>query len=107
MKIYTVLMYRHGDRERHSYLLGVFADKGIAIKAAHNEVMRRHSNYLPHVQEWALNEQESGKTLVPLPDQKPFTEARLQRYKRGEDRFVDFETELLEEAQRQHKERKA
>ena len=107
MKIYMVLMYRSGDRKSHSYLLGVYQKKHAAIKAAEKEKADRGGKYYPHVQEWTLNEQESGKTIVPLPDQKPFIEAKLQQYKRGEDRFAAFETELLEEAQRQYKEREA
>lgn len=91
MKIYTVLMYRFGDRERHSYLLGVYQKKHAAIKAAEEEKAYRGGNkYYPLVEEWTLDEKESNKTIVPLPDQFPFIEAKL-----------------LKAAQRQHKERKA
>lgn len=80
MKIYTVTMYRYGDRDRHSYVLGVFTDKKVALETADDEVTHRHCNYLPHVQEWEVNTKRS-KTVLALPNQS----LRL------EERFIDYE----------------
>jgi hypothetical protein len=44
MKIYIVTAYRWGDRECHSYIVGAFLDKKIAIDAAEKEEEYRGGN---------------------------------------------------------------
>ena len=54
--IYVVTMYRYGDREKHSYDLGVWDDKEQAIKEAEEEQDFRGGNkYYPEVLEFVLN----------------------------------------------------
>ena len=50
MKIYVVTMYRWGDHENHSYVLGAYADDiGTAIREASNAKNRRGNKYSPEV----------------------------------------------------------
>ena len=63
--IYVVTMYRYGDREKHSYVLGVWDDKEQAIWEAKNEQDYRGGNkYYPEVLEFVLN---SRKHNIVLP----------------------------------------
>lgn len=49
-KIYVVTMYRYGDREAHSYVLGVWFSPSEAADAAESERVDRGGNkYLPEV----------------------------------------------------------
>lgn len=52
--VYTVHAYRYGDRERHSYPIGVFPKKHGAIKAAEEEEAYRGGKYGCEVVEWTL-----------------------------------------------------
>jgi hypothetical protein len=55
-KIYVVTMYRWGDRERHSYVYGVFTKKNAAIEAGKIEQVYRGGNkYYPQVMEFTPN----------------------------------------------------
>jgi hypothetical protein len=51
-KIYTVHAYRYGDRERHSYSVGVYSKKEKALKAADFECNYRGGKYECEVIEW-------------------------------------------------------
>ena len=52
MKVYIITMYRWGDRESHSYVLGVFTTKTKAENAAYEEQIYRGGNkYYPEVLE--------------------------------------------------------
>jgi hypothetical protein len=54
--VYTVIMYRWGDRELHSYLLGVFTTKTKAMKAGEFEQAFRGGNkYYPEILEVPLD----------------------------------------------------
>ena len=73
-KIYTVHAYRWGDRERHSYSVGVYSKKHAALKAAEAEAEWRGGKYECEVIEWipdGTNEDGSPgmphKTILPLP----------------------------------------
>lgn len=48
--VYTVTMYRYGDREMHSYVLGVYTDEQQALKEAEAEREYRGGNkYIPEI----------------------------------------------------------
>lgn len=71
--IYTVHAYRWGDRERHSYTVGVYSKKHAAMKAADTEEDYRGGKYTCEVLEWMLdsglegNHDTAPKTVKPLP----------------------------------------
>ena len=49
-KLYVVTMYKFGDREMHSYFLGVFSKKQAADKAGDMECAYRGGKYKPEVE---------------------------------------------------------
>ena len=55
MKVYTVIAYRYGNTESHSYPLGVFDDKDSALSAAELEEDYRGRKYECVVLEWDMN----------------------------------------------------
>ena len=56
---YVVTMYRWGDRDNHSYVVGVFTKKNLAIKYAEKEKENRGgTKYYPEVLEMQLDEYE-------------------------------------------------
>ena len=70
--IYTVHAYRYGDRERHSYSVGVYSKKAAALKAAQIETDYRGGKYSCEVLEWALDSGIAGnhkpvKAILALP----------------------------------------
>lgn len=72
--IYTVHAYRWGDRELHSYLVGVYKKKHAALKCAEAEEQWRGGKYECEVLEWlpdGANEDGSpgmsNKAIKPLP----------------------------------------
>ncbi len=50
--LYTVIMRRWGERDNHSYVLGVFLKKSEAIAARDHEREWRGGTYDGEVQEW-------------------------------------------------------
>ena len=75
--IYTVHAYRWGDRERHSYIVGVFGEKHSALKAAETEEDCRGGKYECEVLEWTLdasiagNHENAAKVIKALPPPLP------------------------------------
>lgn len=75
MTVYTVHAYRWGDRELHSYIVGVYSKKHAALKAAHIENEYRDGKYECEVLEWVLDRGIEGaidtagamKTIQSLP----------------------------------------
>lgn len=71
--IYTVHAYRWGDRECHSYTVGVFGKKHAALKAAETEEDYRGGKYKCEVLEWTLdagiagNNENAAKVIKALP----------------------------------------
>jgi hypothetical protein len=65
--VYTVHAYRWGDRENHSYLVGVYSKKLAAIKAGEATTEWRGGKYECEVIQWKLDDYESKKVIVPLP----------------------------------------
>lgn len=69
-KLYVVTMYRWGDANNHSYVLGVFSKKETAIKRGESESFFRGRKYMPECLEIGMNEiSDNGlafKAVVPL-----------------------------------------
>jgi hypothetical protein len=72
--VYTVHAYRWGDRECHSYTIGVYPKKHAALKAAETERVWRGGKYECEVLEWTLGEGIEArnvdgrcKTILALP----------------------------------------
>ena len=71
--VYTVHAYRWGDRERHSYSVGVYSKKHAALKAAKTESDYRGGKYESEVLDWTLDSGIEGgintkpKTVLALP----------------------------------------
>ena len=47
MKLYIVIMYKKGNREKHGYLLGAFASAEIAEAEGQKEKVYMHKKYKP------------------------------------------------------------
>lgn len=58
MKVYVVTMYRYGNHEAHSYVLGVWNSKKLAEKHGNLEMIWRGGKYKPDITEWVINEWE-------------------------------------------------
>lgn len=56
MVVYVVTMYRYGDREKHSYVYGVFSDQEIAQRHGYDEEFVRGGKYKAEVTTWIINE---------------------------------------------------
>ncbi len=81
--IYTVHAYRWGDREMHSYPVGVYSKKHAALKAAEAEEDYRGGKYECEVLEWVPDSAyENGSPGMPHKAIKPLPEVNtLQRLK--------------------------
>lgn len=74
-KVYTVRACRWGDKESHSYIVGVYTRKHKALDVAQKERDWRGGKYECEVIEWKLDEgiDQSGekydppKIIQPLP----------------------------------------
>ena len=55
MKVYLVTAYRYGDKESHSYVIGIFDNKKNSIMAAKTEENWRGGKYDCEVLEWEMN----------------------------------------------------
>lgn len=53
--VYVVTMYRFGDREKHSYVTGVYSKKQGAINAGEMEEVIRGGKYKPDITEWIID----------------------------------------------------
>jgi len=58
--VYVVTMYRFGDRDKHSYVLGVWSDKAEADKHANAEVDYRGGKYKADVLKVVVNAEPEG-----------------------------------------------
>lgn len=71
--VYTVHAYRWGDRELHSYTVGVYSKKAAALKAAEAETEYRGGKYECEVIEFEVDiggegrRDNPGKTIKELP----------------------------------------
>jgi len=55
-KAYVVTMRRYGDREKHSYVIGVFDNKQSAVIAGGIEEMYRADKYSADIETFKINE---------------------------------------------------
>lgn len=87
--VYTVHAYRWGDRECHSYTVGVYSKKHAALKAAETEADYRGGKYECEVLEWTLDSGREGghdayrKTIKPLPLVNTLKAATQEGHSRG------------------------
>ena len=54
-KVYTVHAYRFGDRDKHSYIVGVYSSPEKALKEAELEELNRRGEYVCEVIEWEID----------------------------------------------------
>ena len=80
--VYTVNAWRFGNRENHSYIVGVYSRKEKALKAAEVEEEYRGGKYTCEVIEWIMDEGMEGalsegmKIIKALPEFNPATIAK-------------------------------
>jgi hypothetical protein len=65
-KLYVLTMYMFGDREKHSYVKGVFTKMPKALEICHMEEQDRGGKYTGEVLEYAPDEQGLGKKIKGL-----------------------------------------
>ena len=56
--VYVTTMYRYGDHEKHSYVLGVWSDRETAQRAGGTEELWRVDKYKAEVTEWTVDANE-------------------------------------------------
>lgn len=70
MSVFVTTMYRYGDREKHSYVLGVWSSSEVAMQAGQTEALWRAGKYEPEVTEWKVDANEfddiGEQRLTPL-----------------------------------------
>ena len=70
MSVFVTTMYRYGDREKHSYVLGVWSSSEVAMQAGQTEALWRGGKYEPEVTEWKVDANEfddiGEQRLTPL-----------------------------------------
>ena len=64
--VYTVRACRYGDRESHSYIVGVFYTEIAAVVAGEAETEYRGGKYICEIIEWHM-ENISSKVVQSLP----------------------------------------
>lgn len=65
--VYVVTMYKFGDRENHSYVLGIYSKKEKAISEGFDEKEYRGGNkYYPEILEFDLNDDKHKSTVLEL-----------------------------------------
>ena len=58
MSVFVTTMYRYGNHEKHSYVLGVWSSEGAALRAGKIEERWRGDKYKPEVTEWRMDANE-------------------------------------------------
>jgi hypothetical protein len=58
MMAYVVTMRRYGDREKHSYVLGVWSTEYLAQINGDVERAFRGNKYIPEITEWTIDANE-------------------------------------------------
>ena len=66
MKVYSVIAYRWGNRDGHSYIVGVYEHKSTATAIATCEEYDRGNKYECEVLEHDLNDTDNSKTIRPV-----------------------------------------
>lgn len=72
-KVYVVTMYRWGDRECHSYVLGVYNKKLKAIDAGIDEAHSRGGKYAPECIEFEHTGNNFIKSGIVIPLEGMYT----------------------------------
>lgn len=68
MKVFNVHAYRFGDRERHSYLVGIYSTRTKARRAAkQEETLRGGNKYRCEIIEIELDDSINRRVLLALP----------------------------------------
>lgn len=67
-RIYTIHAYRYGDRELHSYSVGVSSKRAKALTMADEEKTQRGGKYECEVIEWEGDNYENHKVVLALPE---------------------------------------
>ena len=65
--VFVTTMYRYGNRELHSYVLGVWSTREIAMQAGETEALWRGGKYEPEVTEWKVDANE----FDDMPEERP------------------------------------
>lgn len=88
-ELYVTTMYRWGDREAHSYLVGIFPTDKAALFAAQREEDNRGRKYLATVETIELGHDGSNydepltrRVIKGLPDQPPIILRNVQSKER-------------------------
>lgn len=55
MRVWVVEMLRWGDRESHSYVIGVYSSRVAAVHAGKDEREHRGGKYEPEIQEFEVS----------------------------------------------------
>jgi hypothetical protein len=89
--VFTVIAYRYGNREAHSYPVGVYPTAVDALKAAEIEEDYRGGKYECEVMEFTLgigqegdHDKETAKTIKPLRERAPFDLEPAEKQDRDE-----------------------
>ena len=57
-EIFVVTMYRYGDHDKHSYILGVWSTKSLAELYGKNEEVWRNNKYVAETTKWIIDGNE-------------------------------------------------
>lgn len=66
MNLYITTMYRYANKEKHSYVLGVFSKQEQAVVEGELERVNRGNKYFPEVLEMKLNISKKKKVVLPV-----------------------------------------
>jgi len=77
MIVYTVEMLRYGNREGHSYIMGVFSDRKIAEFEAQIHILWRANKYYAEIHEKVVD--GVGRGLVCYIDEVEMSENQLNQ----------------------------
>ncbi|MBW3783725.1 hypothetical protein GL270_21230 [Aeromonas veronii] len=87
--VFVTTMYRWGDREAHSYLVGIFPTDRAALFAAKREEQNRSGKYVAMVEVFVLGHDGSNyddpisrRVIKGLPDQRPIILRNVQSKER-------------------------
>lgn len=81
MLVYVVTMYRFADREKHSYVLGVFDDEMLALKEAEKEQIYRGCNkYFPEIVVCVVNGKPINRLLKLGSEIYALTEDEIEEW---------------------------
>jgi Lar family restriction alleviation protein len=62
--LYVVTMYRWGNRENHSYVLGMYDDENTAKQEAEKEIVNRDNKYFPEILQIPINKTKGERKII-------------------------------------------